>query len=100
MTEWYRGGPADQVTVGAPPDGMQALVQAADFQIGQRYLVSANDGFVTVCGFTAPYSDDLAALYAEAFGSWALAWSDDRRRAPPRRRRRQPDGPTQGPRRR
>src|SRR6478752_447311 len=48
------------VTLGAPPDGMQALVQAADFQSGQRYLVSANDGFVTVCGFTAPYSDDLA----------------------------------------
>ena len=48
---------------------MQALVQAADFQTGQRYLVSANDGFVTVCGFTAPYSDDLAALYAEAFGA-------------------------------
>ena len=48
---------------------MQALVQAADFQAGQRYLVSANDGFVTVCGFTAAYSDDLAALYAEAFGA-------------------------------
>ena len=68
VTEWYRGGPADQVTVDAPPADMQALVQAADFQTGQRYLVSANDGFVTVCGFTAAYSDDLAALYAEAFG--------------------------------
>ena len=69
VTEWYRGGPADQVTVDAPPTDMQALVQAADFQAGQRYLVSANDGFVTVCGFTAAYSDDLAALYAEAFGA-------------------------------
>jgi hypothetical protein len=69
VATWYRGGPADQVTVDAPPTDMQALVQAADFQAGQRYLVSANDGFVTVCGFTAPYSDDLAALYAEAFGT-------------------------------
>ena len=69
VTEWYRGGPADQVTVDAPPADMQALVQAADFKAGQRYLVSANDGFVTVCGFTAPYSDDLAALYAEAFAA-------------------------------
>ena len=69
VAKWYRGGPADQVTVDAPPTDMQALVQAADFQVGQRYLVSANDGFVTVCGFTAPYSDDLAALYAEAFGT-------------------------------
>lgn len=69
VTEWYRGGPAEQVTVDAPPTDMQALVGAADFKAGQRYLVSANDGFVTVCGFTAPYSDDLAALYAEAFGA-------------------------------
>ena len=69
VATWYRGGPADQVTVDAPPTDMQALVQAADFQAGQRYLVSANDGFVTVCGFTAPYSDDLAALYVEAFGA-------------------------------
>jgi hypothetical protein len=69
VTEWYRGGPADQVTVDAPPTDMQALLQAADFKSGQRYLVSANDGFVTVCGFTAPYSDDLAALYVEAFGA-------------------------------
>jgi len=69
VSEWYRGGPADQVTVDVPPTDMQALVGAADFRAGQRYLVSANDGFVTVCGFTAPYSDDLAALYAEAFGA-------------------------------
>ena len=69
VTTWYRGGPADQVTVDAPPTDMQALVGAADFKAGQRYLVSANDGFVTVCGFTAAYSDDLAALYAEAFGA-------------------------------
>jgi hypothetical protein len=66
---WYRGGDADQVTVDAPPADLAALIQAADFQVGQRYLVSANDGFVTACGLTAPYSDELAALYAEAFGA-------------------------------
>ena len=66
---WYRGGDADQVTVQAPPAEMQALIQAVDFQDGQRYLVAANDGFVTACGMTAPYSDELAALYAEAFGA-------------------------------
>jgi hypothetical protein len=65
---WYRGGDADQVSVQATPADLQALVQAADFQVGQRYLVSANRGFVTVCGLTASYSDDLAAMYAEAFG--------------------------------
>ena len=98
VSDWYRGGPPTRSPSSAPPTDMQALVAGGDFQAGQRYLVSANDGFVTVCGFTAPYSDDLAALYAEAFG--ALAWPGDRRRTPPRRRRRHPDGPAQGPRRR
>jgi hypothetical protein len=67
VTTWYRGGDADQVTVQAPPENLEALVSAADFQVGQRYLVSATDGFVSVCGFTAAYSDDLAAMYAQAF---------------------------------
>ena len=64
---WYRGGDAEVVTVKAPPANLQALIQAASFEVGQRYLVSANDGFVSVCGFTAPYSDELAAMYAEAY---------------------------------
>src|SRR5262245_48176367 len=65
---WYRGGDADQVAVQATPANPHALVQAAHFQVGQRYLASPNRGFVTVCGLTAPYSDDLAAMYSEAFG--------------------------------
>lgn len=67
VTKWYRGGGADQVTVQAPPESLEALVSAADFQVGQRYLVSASDGFVSVCGFTAAYTDELAAMYAQAF---------------------------------
>jgi hypothetical protein len=66
---WYRGGDTDLVTVQAPPEVMQDLLIAASFQTGQRYLVSANGGYVTVCGFTAAYSEELAALYAEAFGA-------------------------------
>ena len=66
---WYRGGDTDLVTVQAPPAEMQALIQAVDFQDGQRYLVAANDGFVTACAMSAPYSDELAALYAEAYGA-------------------------------
>ncbi|MEO6511963.1 MAG: hypothetical protein ABIO16_13275, partial [Nocardioides sp.] len=66
---WYLGGNADQVTVQAPAADLQALVQAADFKIGERYLVSATDGSVSVCGFTAPYSADLAAMYEQAFGA-------------------------------
>jgi hypothetical protein len=66
---WYLGGRADQVTVRAPAADLSALVQAADFRVGERYLVSATDGQVSVCGFTAPYSADLAALYEQAFGA-------------------------------
>ena len=67
VTSWYRGGDADQVTVEAPPENLEALVSAADFQVGQRYLVSATDGFVSVCGLSGAYSDELVALYAQAF---------------------------------
>jgi hypothetical protein len=69
VSHWYLGGDADQVTVQAPPADLQALVLAADFKVGQRYLVSATGGSVTVCGFTAPYSAELAAMYDEAFGA-------------------------------
>ena len=69
VSHWYLGGDADQVIVQAPNADLQALVQAADFKIGQRYLVSATGGSVTVCGFTAPYSAELAAMYDEAFGA-------------------------------
>jgi hypothetical protein len=69
VTHWYLGGSADTVTVQGVPSDLQALVQAADFQVGQRYLVSAHDGKVTVCGFTAAYDDALAAMYEQAFGA-------------------------------
>ena len=35
--------------------------------MGGRYLVSASGGQVSLCGFSAPYSEQLAAVFAEAF---------------------------------
>ncbi|MDP2773611.1 MAG: hypothetical protein Q8O61_08645 [Nocardioides sp.] len=64
---FYTGEPTDLVEVRSDPAMLQALIGAVDFQVDQRYLVSANDGQVTVCGFSGPYSADLAGLYAEAF---------------------------------
>ncbi len=66
-TEFYRGEPTDLVTVVAPGEDLQALLVAVDFKEGERYLVSATDGRVTLCGFTAAYTPQLASLYAEAF---------------------------------
>ncbi|HEU5037264.1 MAG TPA: hypothetical protein VFT70_09665 [Nocardioides sp.] len=65
---WYAGGPTDLVRVQAPEEELQDLVGAVKFEQGGRYLVSATNGRVTVCGFSAPYSADLAALYDQAFG--------------------------------
>ena len=38
------------------------------FEEGKRYLVSAVDGQVATCGLSAPYSEEMAAAYDEAFG--------------------------------
>ena len=64
---FYAGEATELVEVRSDPAMLQALIGAVDFQEGQRYLVSATDGQVTVCGFSGPYSDDLAALYTAAF---------------------------------
>ena len=64
---FYTGEPTDLVEVRSDPAMLQALIGAVDFQVDQRYLVSANDGRVTVCGFSGPYSAGLARLSTEAF---------------------------------
>jgi hypothetical protein len=38
------------------------------FTEGERYLVSASDGTVSTCGFSGPYTDEMAAAFDEAFG--------------------------------
>lgn len=68
-TRWYAGEPTDRVSVEGPAEHLRALVMSVDFEDGGRYLVAASeDGEVMVCGFSAPYSEDLAAMYADAFG--------------------------------
>jgi hypothetical protein len=66
-SKWYAGGPTDVVEVTAPSDRPTDAGLGFEFSAGERYLVSARAGQVSVCGFSAPYSDDLAAIYAEAF---------------------------------
>lgn len=66
-TTWYAGDPTDLVTVQAPGAELEELLSAVHFEEDGRYLVSATDGRVTLCGFSAPYSAELAALYGEAF---------------------------------
>jgi hypothetical protein len=66
-THWYTGDPTDIVVVTGPSEQMQRVASGVEFQQGDRYLVSASSGKVSVCGFSAPYSSELAAIYARAF---------------------------------
>lgn len=66
-TMFYAGEPTSVVRVEAPPELLQELIFAVKFEVGQRYLVSAADGQVSVCGYSAPWSPGLEQLYAEAF---------------------------------
>lgn len=66
---FYAGAQTDLVRVESSPEALAALIGAVDFQVGQRYLVSASGGQVTVCGLSGPFSPELEALYLEAFSS-------------------------------
>jgi hypothetical protein len=64
----YRGGETDQVRLSAPDMSMTSLGSSIDFQEGSRYLVTATDGTVNYCGFSGPWTQDLADTFAAAFG--------------------------------
>ncbi len=67
VRQWYAGGD-DAARVRLDLARVPAtLAGYFDFQEGKRYLVSANDGVVRVCGFSGPWSADLEAIYTEAF---------------------------------
>lgn len=66
-TTFYTGEPTNLVVVSEPSGDLQRLLAGVDFIEGERYLVSATDGRVTLCGFTGPYTDTLASVYERAF---------------------------------
>jgi len=68
-TRFYTGQATDQVVVQEVSDDLRALLDAVDFVDGQRYLVSATDGEVTLCGLSDAWSPALARVYEEAFPS-------------------------------
>jgi hypothetical protein len=66
-TMFYAGDPTDIVRVEAPPAELEGLLLFVDFQVGQRYLVSAADGQVSLCGYSGAWTPELEQLYVEAF---------------------------------
>ncbi len=64
---WFRGEPTDQVIVRAASPQLRLALSGVEFKEGPTYLVSANDGQVTMCGFSAEANAELAALFEEAY---------------------------------
>lgn len=69
VDRWYAGGPAETVTVKTSNvPGGTTINGDADPSIGARLLASGEDEYLWGCGFTMPYSDEDAAVFAAAFG--------------------------------
>jgi hypothetical protein len=69
VDHWYRGGDTDQVRLASPKSDYVALEGGIDFQVGARYLITATDGRVNFCGFSGPWTQEMADTFAQAFGT-------------------------------
>ena len=67
VDRWYKGGDADLVQLTSPGNESVLLEGGIQFTEGERYLVTATDGTVNGCGFSGPYTDEMAAAFDEAF---------------------------------
>ena len=65
--EWFKGGEASQVVLNAP-QGLEALIAGFPFEVGTQYLITAYDGNVNYCGFSAPSTPEMRAAFEQAFG--------------------------------
>lgn len=66
VSTWFFGGEADEVRLSPPPSAGRSPLRLhgqPDFEVGQRWLVSATDGRVNVCGFTVPWTEERAEVY-------------------------------------
>lgn len=71
VTEWYVGTEdevaADTVELTAPA-GLEALTGGITFEVGEPYLISAQNGVVNYCGLSGPATPQLQAIFEAAFG--------------------------------
>jgi hypothetical protein len=69
VDHWFKGGSADQVELAGRTTPDVVLEGGVNFQVGERYLVSARDGIVAGCGYTALWSTQMEQAFEQAFGS-------------------------------
>lgn len=69
VDRWYKGGDAQQVTIAVPSGQTSAALDGVDFEQGKRYLITATNGTVNVCGYSGPATPELEKSFDEAFGA-------------------------------
>jgi hypothetical protein len=67
VDEVYNGDPGETITLEGDTSLMNSMYTDFQFEVGEQYLVSGEDTFAWGCGFTRPYTEDLAAEWAAAF---------------------------------
>ena len=68
VDRWYTGGNADVVRL-ANYDLSTVSLDGFSFEQGDRYLITATEGTVNFCGFSGPWTQDLADAFDQAFSS-------------------------------
>jgi hypothetical protein len=67
VDRWYRGGPADVVTVSSDQRG--AALDGVELVAGEDYLITAGeDGVVSSCGYSGAATPELRSAFDQAFG--------------------------------
>jgi hypothetical protein len=69
VDHWYKGGSADQVEVANNNSVGVTLEGGIQFEVGTRYLITASDGTVSMCGYSGEWSPEFEQSFQEAFGS-------------------------------
>ncbi|MEX2080553.1 MAG: hypothetical protein WEC33_02970 [Dehalococcoidia bacterium] len=69
VNEYYKGDLGESVTLQAGPlTGVTSVGDDTVLAVGERYLISGDSDAAWGCGFSKPYSDDVAAEWQAALG--------------------------------
>lgn len=69
VAQWFNGGDASTTSVRTYDVSGTSLAGDLGLAVGDRVLASGDEDFLWGCGFSMPYSDSNAALFAEAFAT-------------------------------
>jgi hypothetical protein len=68
VTKWYAGGSAQVVTLTNPGGNGSVALDGTSFDKGKDYLVSADQGNVSACGYSGEATAELTKAYTKAYG--------------------------------